>query len=78
MRANDMLEYGNKIIKALRDGTFLSEHFKKSDAAAYDYVLKDASKFIQKIKSRTKNFNLSLFNEFLNYHQLIMESILLI
>ena len=46
MRANDMLEYGNKIIKALRDGTFLSEHFKKSDAAAYDYVLKDASKFV--------------------------------
>ena len=22
MRENDMLEYGNKIIKALRDGTF--------------------------------------------------------
>ena len=78
MQANDMLEYGNKIIKVLRDGTFLSEHFKKSDAATYDYLLKDASKFIQKIKSMTKSFNLSLFNEFLNYHQLIMQSILLI
>ena len=50
MHANDMLEYGDKIIEAFRDGTFSSEHLKKSDDAAYDYVLKDVEKFIQKIK----------------------------
>ena len=29
MHANDMLEYGDKIIEAFRDGTFSSEHLKK-------------------------------------------------
>ena len=29
MHANDMLEYGDKIIDAFRDGTFSSEHLKK-------------------------------------------------
>ena len=29
MELNDMLEYGDKIIKAFRDGNFLSEYFKK-------------------------------------------------
>ena len=32
-------------------GTFSSEHLKKSDAAAHDYLLKGVEKFIQKIKS---------------------------
>ena len=40
MQANDMLEYRDKIIETFKDGTFLSEHLKKSDNAAYDYVLK--------------------------------------
>ena len=64
MQANDMLEYRDKIIEAFRDGTFSSEHLKKSDYAAYDYVLKDVEKFIQKIKSITENINLSLFEDF--------------
>ena len=29
MQPNDMLEYGDKIVKKFRDGTFLSEHLKK-------------------------------------------------
>ena len=44
MPANDMLEYGDKTTNAYKDGTF----------SAYDYVLKEVSKFIQ--------INLSLFN----------------
>ena len=39
MDANKMLEYRDKIIEAFRDGTFLSENLKKSDDAAYGYVL---------------------------------------
>ena len=64
MQANNMLEYRDKIIEAFRDGTFSSEHLKKSDAAAYDYVFKDVNNFIQKIKSMSENINPSLFNEF--------------
>ena len=64
MQANDMLEYRDKIIEAFRDGTFSSEHLKKSDAAAYDYVLKDVKNFIQKIESMTENISLSLFKDF--------------
>ena len=51
MQANDLLEYRDKIIDAFKDGIFLSEHLKKSDAAAYNYVLKDVNKFIVEIKS---------------------------
>ena len=40
MQANDLLEYTNKIIKAFKNGTFLSEHFKKLDDAANNYMLK--------------------------------------
>ena len=29
MHANDLLEYRNKVIKALKDGIFLSEYLKK-------------------------------------------------
>ena len=41
-----MLEYRDKIIKAFKDDTFLSEQLEKSDDAAYNYVLKDVNKFI--------------------------------
>ena len=64
MQANDMLEQRDKIIEAFRDDTFSSEHLKKSDDAAYKYVLKDINKFIQKIKSSTEKINLSFFREF--------------
>ena len=64
IQANDMLECRNKIIEAFRDSTFSSEHLKKSDDAAYDYVLKDVEKFIQKIKSMEENIHLTLFEDF--------------
>ena len=64
MHANDMLDYGDKTIEAFRDGTFSSEHLKKSDDAAYDYVLKDVNSFIQEIKSMEEKINLSLFKDF--------------
>ena len=64
MHANDKLEYLNKIIEAFRDGTFSSEHFKKPDAAAYDYVVEDVNNFIQKIESMAEKINLSLFEDF--------------
>ena len=51
IQANNMLQYRDKIIEAFKDGTFSSEHLKKSDDTAYDYVLKDVKNFIQKIKS---------------------------
>ena len=61
---NDLLKHRDKIIGALRKGTFLSEHLKKSDNAAYDYVLKDVNNFIQKIESMAEKINLSLFEDF--------------
>ena len=64
MQANDLLEYRDKIIDAFKDGIFLSEHLKKSDAAAYNYVLKDVNKFIQEIRSMEEKINLSLFENF--------------
>ena len=64
MHANDMLEYEDKIIEAFRNGTFLSEHLKKLDAAAYDYVLKDVNSFIQKIEFFAEKINSSLFEAF--------------
>ena len=57
MHANDMLKYRDKIIEAFRDGTFSSEHLKKSDDAAYDYVLNDTNNFIQKIESMSEILN---------------------
>ena len=54
MQANDILEYGDKAIKAFRDGAY---------DAAYDCVLKDVSQFIKKIESMAENINLSLFHE---------------
>ena len=67
MQVNEMLEYRDKIIKAFKDGTFMSEHLKKSDNAAYDYVLKDVNKFIEEIKSMKEKINLSLFEGFFEY-----------
>ena len=64
MQANDVLEYRNIIIEAFWDGTFLSEHLRKSDNAAYDYVLKEVNKFIKKMESMSGNINLSMFNDF--------------
>ena len=80
MQANDLLEYRNKTIDVFKDGTFLSEHLKKTDNAAYGYVLKDVKDFIQKIESMSEKINLSLFEDFfLDYHhQLIMQKCLLI
>ena len=57
MHANDMLKYRDKIIEAFRDGTFSSEHLKKSDDAAYDYVLNDVNNVIQKIESMSEILN---------------------
>ena len=37
---------------------------KKSDDAAYDYVLENVTNFIQKIGSMAENINLSLFEDF--------------
>ena len=67
MQANKMLQYRDKIITAFKDGTFMSEHLKKSDNAAYDYVPKDVNKFIEEIKSMEEKINLSLFKDFFEY-----------
>ena len=64
MQADDLFEYRYKVFDALKDGTFLSEHLKKSDDAAYDYVLKDVHDFIQEIKSMEEKTNLSLSVDF--------------
>ena len=64
MQANDLLEYSDKIIDAFKDGTFSSIYLKKSDAAAYGYVLKDVDSLIQKIESMSEKINLSLFEDF--------------
>ena len=39
MQANNLLEYRKKIIDAFKDGTFLSEHLRELDNAAYDFML---------------------------------------
>ena len=40
MDAKELLESRSAVIKAFKDDIFLSEHLKKSDAAAYDSTLK--------------------------------------
>ena len=65
MQANGLLEHRNEIIDAFKDGTFSSEHLKKkTDNAAYNYVLKDVKDFIQKIESMSEKINLSLSEDF--------------
>ena len=54
MQANDLLEYRDKIIKAFKDGTFLSKYLKKSDYAAHDYVLKDVMILFRKLNQWKK------------------------
>ena len=60
MQANKLFEYRDKIIDAFKDA-LLSEHLKKYDDAAYDYMLKDINDFIQEIKLTEEKINLSLF-----------------
>ena len=67
MQANDLLESRNEIIKAFKNGTFLSEHLKKSGDAAYNYMLKNANELIEEIKSMVEKINLSLFEEFFEH-----------
>ena len=64
MQAKDLVKYRNKLLGHLKMVLFLSEHLKKSDDAAYNYVLKDVNKFIEEIKSMEEKINLSLFEEF--------------
>ena len=64
MHANDLLKYRDKFVQAFKDGTFSSEHLKKSDGAAHNYMLENVNGFIQKIKLMSENINLSFFNEF--------------
>ena len=64
MQANDLFEYRDKFIDAFKDSTFLPEHLKKLDNAAYDYALEDVNDFIQKIESMSEKINLSLFEDF--------------
>ena len=64
MQANHLLEYRGEVFKAFKDGSFLSEHLKKSDDAAYDFTLKNVNKFIQEIRSMEEKINLSLFEDF--------------
>ena len=69
----------DRIIEAFKNGTFLFKHLKKSDNAAYNYVLKDVNKFIEEIESMEEKINLSLFEEFFEFHhQLTMQKWLLI
>ena len=63
-QANDLLKCRGSIIKAFKDGIFLSEHLKKSDDGAYNYILENVNEFIEEIKSIKEKINLSLFKEF--------------
>ena len=53
MQANDLLEYRGEVFKAFKDGSFLSEHLKKSDDAAYDFTLKNINKLFRWKKKLT-------------------------
>ena len=61
MHANELLESRNKINKAFKDDIFPSEQLKKSDDAAYNYMLKNVNEFIEEIKSMEEKINLSFF-----------------
>ena len=67
MQANNLFEYRDKIFDAFKDGTFLSEHLKKLDDAAYDYVLKHVNDFIQEIKLMEEKINLGLLDNFFGF-----------
>ena len=57
----------DKIFDAFKNGSFLSEHLKKLDDAAYDYVLKHVNDFIQEIKLMEKKINLGLLDNFFGF-----------
>ena len=85
MHANSLLESRNnlkvqkKVINAFKNGNFSCEYLKKSDAPAFDFTLKGINKFIEEIKSMAEKINLSLFENFFDFHhQLIMQKSLLI
>ena len=42
----------------------MSEQLKKSDDAAYDYMLQDVNDFLQKSESMAEKINLSLLEDF--------------
>ena len=67
IHANELLECRDEIIKAFKDGIFLSEHLKKSDDAAYNHVLKNVNEFTEEIKSMEEKINLSLFEDFFGF-----------
>ena len=67
MQANNLFECRDKIFDAFKDGTFLSEHLKKLDDAAYDYVLKHVNDFIQEIKLMEEKINLGLLDNFFGF-----------
>ena len=65
MHTIDLLEYRDRIIKHLKKIFFLFEQVKEEPKNVYgEFVIKDVSNFIQKIKSISKNISSSLFNEF--------------
>ena len=68
MHANSLLESRNKVINAFKNGTFSCEYLKKSDAAAFDFKLKGVNKFIEEKKSMEEKINLSLFENFFDFH----------
>ena len=79
MHANSLLESRNKVINAFKNGNFSCEYLKKPDAPAFDFTLKGINKFIEEIKSMAEKINLSLFENFFDFHhQLIMQKSLLI
>ena len=67
MQANNLFEYMDKIFDAFKNGSFLSEHLKKLDDAAYDYVLKHVNDFIQEIKLMEEKINLGLLDNFFGF-----------
>ena len=64
MHANELLKCRDKIIKAFKDDIFSSEHLKKPNDAAYNYMLENVNYFIEEIKSMKKKINLSLLEDF--------------
>ena len=63
--------YQNIVIKSSRHlkRVFFCLNKKKKIKNTGDFVVEEVSSFIQKIKSKLKNINLSLFNEFLESFQ---------
>ena len=64
MHANELLKSRDKIIKSFKDDIFSSEHLKKPNDAAYNYMLENVNDFIEEIKSMKKKINLSLLEDF--------------